>query len=285
MASFGLATFERRTVLWRSGIGIALGIVGIAGMGNTVMGIIGTGTDTIRKKLYIVPLSKITRFLPAKMCDMIVLPKRTTIIDPKGPSVPTSSTLGRKFPAEILSPEEVRQLLYAPNDRYPTGLRNRALIATLYGAGLRIQEALDLRPTDIDVEERSIRILHGKNDKARFAGIDQGALLHVVRWIDARRARGTRGKTLFCTLAGAPLNQRYVRAMLGRMATRAGIDKRVHPHGLRHTHATELERAGFTVTEIQQQLGHTHLNTTAIYLNHISPSARISKIGERRSVL
>lgn len=199
--------------------------------------------------------------------------------------MPTSSTLGRKFPAEILSNEEVRSLLYAPNDRYPTGLRNRAIIATLYGAGLRIQETLDLRPADVSVEERSIRVLHGKGDEARFAGIDQGALLHVVRWIDARRARCTRGRTLFCTLAGGPLNQRYVRAMLGRMADRAGIDKRVHPHGLRHTHAAELEKSGFTVSEIQQQLGHTHLNTTAIYLNHISPSARISKIGDRRSEL
>jgi site-specific recombinase XerD len=196
-----------------------------------------------------------------------------------------STNRGRKFPAEILTASEVKALLYAPNDRYPTGLRNRALIAAIYGAGLRVQETLDLRPADVNVEDRSVRILHGKGDEARFAGIDQGALIHIVRWIDARRTRGIRGKVLFCTLAGGPVDQRYVRAMLGRMAKRADIDKRVHPHGLRHTHAAELERAGFTVSEIQQQLGHTHLNTTAIYLNHISPSARIAKIGLRREVL
>lgn len=195
------------------------------------------------------------------------------------------SNAGRKFPAEILTAEEVKSLLYAPNDRCPTGMRNRALIAMLYGAGLRIQETLDLRPADINVEEQSVRILHGKGDEARFAGIDQGALLHVVRWLDTRRTRGIRGKVLFCTLTGGPLNQRYVRAMFGRMAKRADIDKRVHPHGLRHTHAAELEKSGFTVSEIQQQLGHTHLNTTATYLNHISPSARIAKIGQRRTEL
>lgn len=191
----------------------------------------------------------------------------------------------RKFPAEILTEQEIKALVYAPNDRYPTGMRNRALIATLYGAGLRIQETLDLRPVDVNVEDKQIRILHGKGDEDRFAGIYQGALLHVVRWADQRKARGIRGRTLFCTLAGAPLDQRYVRAMLKRMAHRAHIDKRVHPHGLRHTHAVELERRGITVSEIQQQLGHRNLYTTATYLNHISPSARIAKIANLREVL
>lgn len=193
--------------------------------------------------------------------------------------------MSTKRPPEILTADEALQLVYAPNDRYPTGMRNRALIATLYGGGLRIQEALDLRPTDLDYKFRSIRILHGKGDKDRFAAIDQGAMFHVVRWADLRKARGIRGKALFCTLAGGPLSQRYVHAMLQRMASRVEIVKRVHAHGLRHTHAVELEQGGFTVSEIQQQLGHVNLNTTAVYLNHISPSARIAKIANRREVL
>lgn len=199
--------------------------------------------------------------------------------------MPRPTNRGKKFPAEILTEQEVKALLYATNDRCPTGLRNRALIATLYGAGLRIQEALDLRPADVNVQEQSIRILHGKGDEARFVGIDQGALVHVVRWIDARKVLRLPGRILFCTLGGGPIAQSYVRAMLGRMRHRAGIDKRVHPHGLRHTHATELERAGVAVTVIQKQLGHTHLNTTATYLDHISPSARITQIGQRRTEL
>ena len=198
----------------------------------------------------------------------------------------TSPTRSRvKYPTEILTPEEMLALLYAPSERAPTGVRNRGVIAALYGAGMRVQEMLDLRPSSINIMERGIRVLHGKGDEARTVGIDQGALLHVVRWMDLRRARGIRGTTLFCTLAGGPMDQHYVRVMMVRMAMRAGIDKRVYPHVLRHTHAAELEKQGFTVSEIQQQLGHKNLNTTAIYLNHISPSARIAKIGARRETL
>lgn len=196
---------------------------------------------------------------------------------------PTNS--GVTFPKEVLTETEARALLHAPSTRAPTGLRNRATIAIMYGSGLRLAEALALRPVDVDIEELSIRVLHGKNDKPRTVGIDAGALVHVVRWIDARKVLRIPGKVLLCTLDGGPLQPRYVRAMLTRYADRVGIDKRVHPHGLRHTHAAELERQGFTVSEIQQQLGHSNLHTTATYLNHISPSARIRKIANRRSVL
>jgi site-specific recombinase XerD len=199
------------------------------------------------------------------------------------PKPPTNA--GRKFPAEILTAAEARALLYAPSDRAPTGLRNRAIIATLYGAGLRLAEALALKPSDVNFDAGEIRVLHGKGDKSRTAGIDDGALGHVARWVDTRRSLRIRGRVLLCTLGGDPLDPRYVRQMLVRCAMRAGIDKRVHPHGLRHTHAVELEQAGFTASEIQQQLGHASLNTTAVYLNHISPSARVAKIRNRRSAL
>lgn len=199
------------------------------------------------------------------------------------PTPPTHK--GETFPSEILSPSEARALLHAPSDRAPTGLRNRALIAVMYGAGLRLAEAIALKPADVNLDTADIRVLHGKGDKARTVGIDQGALVHLARWVDARRNLKLRNGPLLCTLDGKPLSPRYVRAMLARMAERAGIEKRVHPHGLRHTHAAELEREGFTVSEIQQQLGHTSLQTTAVYLNHISPSARVAKIKNRRTEL
>jgi len=195
------------------------------------------------------------------------------------------SHAGQTFPTEILTATEARALLYSPSSRAPTGLRNRALIACMYGAGLRISEVLALKPSDVNLDDASIRVLHGKGDKARTVGIDEGALLHMVRWMDARRARGIKGRVLFCTLAGTQVSARYVRAMLVRAAQRAHIEKRVHPHGLRHTHAVELDEAGFRVIEIQQQLGHASLNTTARYLDHISPSVRVEKIRLRRAVL
>lgn len=199
------------------------------------------------------------------------------------PAPPTNK--GKKFPPEILTPAEARALLYAPSGRAPTGLRNRALIAVMYGAGLRLAEVLALKPSDVNYDAAEIRVLHGKGDKARTAGIDDGALGHVARWADKRKAMGIRSRLLFCTLDGGPLSPRYVRAMLQRAKKRADIDKRVHPHGMRHTHAAELEQGGFTVSEVQQQLGHTSLNTTATYLNHISPSARVAKVRNRRSTL
>ena len=192
---------------------------------------------------------------------------------------------GIKFPAEILTRDEARRLLLAPSSDAPTGIRNRALIATMYGAGLRLAEVLALKPSDVDVDGASIRVLHAKGDVARTVGIDEGALVHVARWLDTRRGLGVRTRVLFCTLSGTALSQRYVRAMLNRMSDRVGIDKRVHPHGLRHTHAVELEQDGIHVSVIQQQLGHSNLNTTAIYLNHISPTARIDQIRHRRTTI
>lgn len=198
----------------------------------------------------------------------------------------TSWNAGKKLPPEILTKDEAKKLITTPSRRYPTGLRNRALLAVMYGAGLRVSEALALRPSDVDVDGCSVRVLHGKGDQDRFAAIDKGALVHVVEWMAARRALGLKARgPLLCTLQGGQLNDRYVRELVARLAEKAGIDKRVNPHALRHTHAAELEREGFTVTEIQHQLGHSNLNTTAVYLNHISPSARINKIANRRDVL
>lgn len=198
---------------------------------------------------------------------------------------PPPTNKGQKFPAEILTAAEARALVYAPSGRAPTGIRNRALIAAMYGAGLRLAEALALKPADVNYDAGEIRVLHGKGDKSRTVGIDDGALGHVARWAERRQALGIRGRVLLCKLDGGALDPRYVRAMLERAATQAGIDKRVHPHGLRHTHAVELEQGGFTASEIQQQLGHGSLNTTAIYLNHISPSARVAKVRARRAEL
>lgn len=199
------------------------------------------------------------------------------------PHPPTNA--GKRFPIELLTAAEARALLHSPSGRAPTGLRNRALIAVMYGGGLRLAESLALKPSDVDVDNAEIRVLWGKGDKSRTVAIAGGALVHVTRWIDRRRVLKIRSQFLFCTLEGKPLEQRYVRQMLARAADRAGIDKRVHPHGLRHTHAVEMERRGFTVTEIQQQLGHSHLNTTAVYLGGISPAARVAKMRERWSEL
>jgi len=194
-----------------------------------------------------------------------------------------ASTASRKLPAELLTPDEVRALIRACSATAPTGVRNRALLVVLYRGGLRVGEALALYPKDVDAERGTIRVLHGKGDRDRLAVIDDGALAVVARWIDQRRALGISSRRrLFCTLAGGPLQASYVRQLLPRLAGRAGIDKRVHAHGLRHAHAVELVEDGVPVHHIRDQLGHASLAVTDRYLRRIAPGARIDALRGRR---
>jgi integrase len=192
------------------------------------------------------------------------------------------TTKGRRFPPEPLSPAEVDALLHACSRRAPTGIRNRALIAVLYRSGLRIGEALALRLADVDLEACSIRVLHGKGDRSSTVGLDPGAVALLERWLEQRRQLGLgRAVTIFCTLKGDPVRQKYVRALLARLRWKAGIEKRVHAHGFRHTHATELRREGVGIGIISKQLGHSSIATTARYLDHVSPVEVIDTIRRR----
>src|ERR1043165_8811793 len=100
----------------------------------------------------------------------------------------------RRFPPEVLSDPEVRALLDACGAYHPIGLRNRALIALMYRAGLRVSEALALAPKDIDLASGTVRVLHGKGDVSRTVGLDPGACAVVARWL-AERARADVGQT------------------------------------------------------------------------------------------
>jgi site-specific recombinase XerD len=188
----------------------------------------------------------------------------------------------RRFPPEILTDGEVCRLLGACDGRSATGIRNQALIAVLYRAGLRINEALDLFPKDIDLEHGSIRILNGKGGRPRTVGIDLAAGTLVGRWLAVRAELGLGGRQpVFCTLAGARMGDAYIRVLLPRLARKAGIDKRVHAHGLRHTHAAQLRAEGVDIGIISKQLGHCSIATTARYLDHIAPQQVIETIRQR----
>jgi len=189
---------------------------------------------------------------------------------------------GRTYPAEILTPEEALALIQAASNRAVTGIRNRALITVLYRGGLRLGEALALKPKDIDPDQGTATVLHGKGDQRRTVGLDPGAMAILIRWLERRtKLEVSRSAPLFCTLEGRPIKPSYVRTMLPRLAARAGIDKRVHPHGLRHTHAYEVMMEGVPVPVIQQQLGHTSLATTSRYLDHIAPKQVVETMQRR----
>ncbi len=189
---------------------------------------------------------------------------------------------GLKLPAEPLTPDEVKALIRCCSTRATTGVRNRALIVVLYRAGLRVSEALAILPKDLDGQAGTIRVLHGKGDKSRVVGLDAGAWAVLQLWLDRRAVLGITGRApVFSTLKGKRMKSAYVRTLLPRLARRAGIDKRVHAHGLRHTHAFELSSEGTPLNVIAAQLGHSSISTTDRYIRHLRPAAVIEAMRGR----
>jgi site-specific recombinase XerD len=189
---------------------------------------------------------------------------------------------GLTLPAEILTPEEVLAILSECRDT-TTGIRDRALVTVMYRSGLRVSEALSLEPKDIDLHIGAIQVLHGKGDRRRTVGIDPGASPVIEDWVTVRRERlaPPRGVPLFCSQKCRRMSKSMVREMLVRNARRAGIEKRVHPHGLRHTMAYELLMEGVPIPVIQRQLGHASLQTTDTYLSHIAPKQVLEVMSDR----
>ena len=194
----------------------------------------------------------------------------------------TPANKGLTLPPEVLTSDEVRSLIQACSNRAPTGIRNRALITVLYRGGLRLGEALALKAKDIDLDRGTVTILHGKGDRRRTVGLDPGAVAIVQRWLERRRDRGLPANgPVFCTLDGRPIKGSYVRTLLPRLAAKAGIEKRVHAHGLRHSHAFELAMEAVPMPIIQRQLGHTSLATTDRYLAHLAPKDVVEAMQRR----
>ena len=186
----------------------------------------------------------------------------------------------RKKPIEPLGLNEVEALIGAASQRAPTGIRNAALIAVLYYAGLRVSEALALERRDFDLNRGFINVRRGKGAKQRVVGLPPQAFPYINRWLDARRERGLQRRAIFCTLKGGLLSDVYVRQFLHRYANRAGVNKRVHPHGLRHSHAAHLAMNGVPTHAIQKQLGHNSLATTGQYLDSIAPAEVVAAVAE-----
>ena len=189
-----------------------------------------------------------------------------------------------KLPVEILTRDELDALLRTCNRRSPSGLRDRALIALLYGSGLRIAEALALRPKDVDLDAGTVRVHNGKGSKARVSGIEQGMGAIVREWLDYRsKELGLNGsKELFCQISkgrvGEAVQQACVRQMLRRRALKSGVEKRIHAHGLRHSHAANMAAAGVALNVIQKQLGHSNVSTTSRYIDHVQPADVVAAV-------
>ncbi len=178
---------------------------------------------------------------------------------------------GRKLP-EVLSIEEVDRMIAAIDLSKPQGQRNRAIVETLYGCGLRVSELLHLKISDIFEKDEFIRV-SGKGNKQRIVPIGREALKHMIIYL-----RNNRNQTpaapgfedhLFLNRRGKALTRVMVFYIIRESCKTAGIKKIVSPHTLRHSFATHLVEGGADLRAVQDMLGHESITTTEIY-THLS---------------
>ena len=176
---------------------------------------------------------------------------------------------GRRLP-EVLTDDERRRLLDQPNLKAPTGLRHHCMMRLMVNLGLRASEVLNLESGDIDWTSGKLHLKQGKGAKDRILWLNDGDLDVLGRWKQVRAELvGHLVGPLFSTLKGGRIDARQLRATVKRLARKAGIEKDVHPHKLRHTFATDLYRTTKNLRITQKALGHAHVSTTEIY-THIA---------------
>jgi integrase/recombinase XerD len=184
---------------------------------------------------------------------------------------PAEGVARPKVPRNLPRPltvDEVAALVAAPaDDGSPVALRDRAILETLYGAGLRISELVNLDVDDVDLEEGSVRAI-GKGSRERVVPVGRYAVralqAYLVRGRPALARQRSRG-ALFLNQRGGRLTRQGCTNIVKAMAHRAGIRKRVTPHMLRHSFATHLLEGGADVRVVQELLGHASVTTTQIY--------------------
>jgi integrase/recombinase XerD len=180
----------------------------------------------------------------------------------------------RRLP-RTLSPGEAERLIDAAAGTTPRALRDQALVELLYGAGLRVSEAVGLDRTGVDLDERFVRCI-GKGDKERVVPIGRRAAEALRRYLSRGRPYLDRRHRpeLFLNAQGGALTRAGAFLILRRLAGKAGLDpEHVHPHLLRHSFATHLLEGGADLRSVQEMLGHADLATTELY-THVSDARR-----------
>jgi site-specific recombinase XerD len=180
----------------------------------------------------------------------------------------------RRLPRS-LSPREIERLIEAANGTTPRAFRDQALVELLYGAGLRVSEAVGLDGGRIDLENRIVRCL-GKGDKERIVPLGRQGVEALRRYLARGRPYLDRRHRpeLFLNVQGGALTRAGAFLILRRLAEKAGLEpQRVHPHLLRHSFATHLLEGGADLRSVQEMLGHADLGTTELY-THVSERRR-----------
>ena len=181
----------------------------------------------------------------------------------------------KKLP-NCLSIEEVEDLLNAPDIEKPEGLRDRAMLETMYASGLRVSELVNLERKQVNFKKALVTVF-GKGAKERKVPLGDFAIEYIKKYIDEARCKnpGRDSKYLFLNRYGDPISRQYFFKQIKKYALEAGIDTPISPHTLRHCFATHLLENGAQIRAVQEMLGHTNIATTQIY-THISTKRILS---------
>jgi integrase/recombinase XerD len=180
-----------------------------------------------------------------------------------------SPKLGRKLP-DTLSIDEIQQLIDAIDLSSMNGERNKAILETLYGCGLRVSELVNLKISHIYFEEEFIKVV-GKGDKERLVPISGSALKQISIYLNQVRnhVKITKGfeDFVFLNRSGKCLTRVMIFTIIKQLTETAGIKKTISPHTFRHSFATHLVNAGADLRAVQDMLGHVSITTTEIYMH------------------
>jgi len=172
-----------------------------------------------------------------------------------------------KILPHTLSEKEVEELLNAPDTKTLLGLRDRAILETLYASGLRVSELATLRYSNLHLEEGYLRVL-GKGEKERVVPIATASIHHLLHYLEEARpllCLDPRVQELFISARETPLTRQRIWQLIKTYAKKAGIKKNISPHTLRHSFASHLLQNGAPLRIIQEMLGHADIATTQIY--------------------
>lgn len=180
-----------------------------------------------------------------------------------------SPKIGRKLP-DVLSNEEINKIIGSIDLSHPQGERNRTILETIYGCGLRVSELINLKISDLFFDEGFIKVT-GKGDKVRFVPIHTSTMKFINLYISHIRSlinpKKEDSDILFLNRRGKRLTRQMIFIILKDLCAKANINKSVGPHTLRHSFATYLLKEGVDLRAIQQLLGHESITTTEIYVH------------------
>ncbi|MCC6157993.1 MAG: site-specific tyrosine recombinase XerD [Deltaproteobacteria bacterium] len=168
---------------------------------------------------------------------------------------------------DVLTVDEVDALIAAPDRKTPAGLRDAAMLELLYATGLRVSELIGLATTQVHFDAGFVRTF-GKGAKERLVPFGDGAERALRDYLELGRGallKGRMSEALFVTNRGGPMTRQNFWTLVGKLASRAGIRKKIHPHTLRHSFATHLLEHGADLRVVQTLLGHSDISTTSIY--------------------